>query len=118
MSGISKNIKIGRLDRRITFRQSTDTQTDSGATVESFADVATVWANVTAAGSNTGSGNEKFVMEKETSFNRKFFTVRYRTDLNEKMTINYDNDNYDIQMIQELEDTRKRFLKIKAEKRT
>lgn len=114
MSGISKNIKIGRMDRRITFRQSTDTQSDSGATVESFADVATVWANVTA----TGSGSERFVMEKETAFNQKYFTIRYRTDLNEKMIITYENDIYDIKSIQELEDTRKRFLKLKAEKRT
>jgi SPP1 family predicted phage head-tail adaptor len=115
MSGISKNIKIGRMDRRITFRQSTDTRSDSGATVESFADVATVWANVSSSGAG---GNERFVMEKETSFNQKFFIIRYRTDLNEKMILLYENIIYDIKSINELEDTRKRFLKIQAEKRT
>jgi len=114
MLGLSKNIKIGRMDLRITFRQSTDTQSDSGATVESFADVATVWANVTA----NGSGSERFVMEKETAFNRKFFTIRYRTDLNEKMILIYESEEYDIKSLQELENTRKRFLKIQAEKRT
>lgn len=113
MSGLSLNIKIGKLDRRITFRTATETQSTSGATVSTWADVATVWANVTS----NGSGNEKFVMEKETSFNRKFFTIRYRTDITEKMILFFESKEYDIKSIQEVDGTRRRFLKIQAEKR-
>lgn len=112
MGQISASIKIGALDRKITFRQSTETQSDSGSVNETWSDVATVRANVKSRASS-----EKFEVEREMTFNRKLFTIRYRSDLNEKMIIIYETKEYDIKSINELDGTRKRFLVIQAEKR-
>ena len=113
MGSLGLKIKIGSLDRKITIREATDTRTSSGAVQSSWSDVATVFANV----DSNAAGSERFIMEKETSFDRKFFTIRYREDIDEKMIIIYKTKEYDIKSINEVDGTRERFLKIQAEKR-
>lgn len=113
MGSLNTNVKIGSMDRRITFREPTETQSSTGATSSTWADVATVFASVMA----NGLGTERMAMEKETTFNRKFFVIRYRTDITEKMILIYESKEYDIKSIQEVDGTRKRFLKIQGEKR-
>jgi head-tail adaptor len=56
-------------------------------------------------------------MEKETSFNKKVFTIRYRSDFDEKAMIVFETKEYDILSINEMDGTRKRFLQITAERR-
>lgn len=109
---LNNTIKIGSLDRKITIRNATQSQSSSGAVSESFADLATVWANV-----KNGSKAEKFAMERETNFNTKIFTIRYRTDFDEKSNILYNAKTYDIQSINEVENTRNRFLEVMAQLR-
>ena len=115
MGSLNTNVKIGSMDRRITFREATETQSSTGATSSTWADVATVFASVNVSTNSLGS--ERMAMEKETTFNRKFFVIRYRTDITEKMILIYESKEYDIKSIQEIDGTRKRFLKIQGEKR-
>lgn len=112
MGSISQNKKIGTFDRRITIKTTTQTQSSSGAPLDTFAELATVWANVNSQGKS-----EKFTNEKETTFNKKVFSIRYRTDFDEKAIIVFDSDEYDILSINETDGTRKRFLEIEAERR-
>ena len=56
-------MRAGRLDRRLTIRRATRTQNALGETVETWADVATVWASkvdkATAEADARGSGEAR-----------------------------------------------------------
>ncbi len=112
MGNLSQNKKISSLDRKVTIKTITQSQSSSGAVLNTFADLATVWANV-----DSQAKNEKFSMERETVFNKKYFTIRYRTDFDEKAILVYQNKEYDIKSINEIDGTRKRFLILEAERR-
>lgn len=50
---------IGRMDERITLRRVTRTQDDLGGTVETWADLATVWAQVRASSGREESDGQR-----------------------------------------------------------
>lgn len=109
---LNNSFKIAKLDRKITIKTTTQTQSGSGAAINTFSDLATVWANV-----DSTSKKESFSNDKETTFNKKVFTIRYRSDFDEKAIIVFETKEYDILGINEMDDTRKRFLQITAERR-
>lgn len=109
---LNNSFKIAKLDRKITIKTTTQTQSGSGAAINTFADLATVWANV-----DSTSKKESFSNDKETTFNKKVFTIRYRSDFDEKAIIVFETKEYDILGINEMDGTRKRFLQITAERR-
>jgi SPP1 family predicted phage head-tail adaptor len=113
---LNNSFKIAKLDRKITIKTTTQTQSGSGAAINTFADLATVWANIKNAGS-IGLKGEKFNNDRENVFNKKVFTIRYRSDFDEKAIIVFETKEYDILGINEMDDTRKRFLQITAERR-
>lgn len=112
MGNLGAEIQIGNLDRRVTFRQVTEVQSSSGAITETYSDVATVWAAI-----NMKKGTERMMANRETAVDKTHFTIRYRTDIDEKMQLWHEAKKYDIVSISEIPETRKRFLEVVVEKR-
>ncbi len=81
----------GRLDRRIAIQQNTPTQDSAGQPIDSWADLATVWAEVVPV-----SGSETFQAKQVGAEAVAKFRIRYRSDIVRKMRVVYDSDNYDI----------------------
>ena len=81
----------GRLDRRITIQQNTPVQDSVGQPIESWADLATVWAEVIPVG-----GSEIFQARQVGAETVAKFRIRYRGDVLRAMRVVYDSDNYDI----------------------
>ncbi len=81
----------GRLDRRITIEQNTPTQDGAGQPIDSWAALATVWAEVVPVG-----GSERFQAMQVGAETVVKFRIRYRGDVLRAMRVVYDSDNYDI----------------------
>ncbi len=88
----------GRLDRRITIQQNTPTVVPGGTgeEIESWGDLATVWAGVVPVG-----GSETFQAKQVGAEAVAKFRIRYRGDVLRAMRVVYDSDNYDIQDVAE-----------------
>lgn len=113
---LNKKIKIGKMDRRITFQAFTTQRNDFGEQELIWADVLTTWAGIDYVGRQGAS--EDIEAERETAFNRVQFTIRQRDDFRprEKMRVQYDGFEYDITHIQEYAESRKRFWILTARK--
>jgi len=96
----------GQLDRRITIQSFTTTTDDFGEVVQSFTTLANVWAKVEEKRGNEGEDGNQLVATK-----RVEFLIRYRSDINEQMRIQYNNETYKIEAILNA-DSRKAFQKI------
>ena len=81
----------GRLDRRIVIEQSTPAQDTAGQPIDSWAELATVWAEVVPVG-----GSEVFQAKQFGAETVKKFRIRWRGDVTTKMRVVYDSNNYDI----------------------
>jgi len=103
----------GRLDRRITIEQVTQTRGTTGSVKDSWASVHRCWAEK-EYGIRKGEG-ETYDAARLTADNTVKFRIRYYAGITEKMRINDDSVYYDIEHI--AEEGRKRFLIIKAKKR-
>ena len=86
----------GGLDRRITIQQNTPAQDAAGQPIDSWADLATVSAEVVPVGCS-----EIFQARQTGAETVKKFRIRYRGDVTRKMRVVYDSDNYDIQDVAE-----------------
>ena len=98
--------QAGQMDRRITIQTFTTTTDDFGEVVKSFTTLAEVWAKVEEKRGNEGEDGNQIVATK-----RVEFLIRYRSDINEQMQIQYTNETYKIEAILNA-DSRKAFQKI------
>ena len=98
--------QAGQLDRRITIQSFTTTTDDFGEVVKSFTTLAEVWAKVEEKRGSEGEDGNQIVATK-----RVEFLIRYRSDINEEMRIQYNNETYKIEAILNA-DSRKAFQKI------
>ncbi len=89
--------RIGALDRRITLQTNTPTQNASGELVDSWSDVATVWAQVTGQ-----SVAEQHEDGQEHAIAQTDFLIRWRSDVNAADRILYDSAVYDVSGIREV----------------
>lgn len=96
-------MKAGRLDRRILIQRPVPIRNEHGEQLEGWADVATVWA-----GFERVSGGEDFAAEQRSNRQLVHFNIRYRPDLNARMTIVYDGERYQVEDVGELKDGRRR----------
>lgn len=96
----------GQLDRRITIQSFTTTTDDFGEVTKSFTTLANVWAKVEEKRGNEGEEGNQIVATK-----RVEFFIRYRSDINEQMRIQYNNETYKIESILNA-DSRKAFQRI------
>jgi SPP1 family predicted phage head-tail adaptor len=92
----NKNEILGRMNERIVIESVTETRSTSGQVNESWSTFATVWSAVDYQKSGS---EEKEIVTKQTVISNVQFTVRHRTDFNEKMRINFDSIYYDIERI-------------------
>lgn len=107
---ISGLVQIGSMDRKITIEQVTETPNAFGERIQSWATFAEVWA-----AKEDNGGKEEYTAEKETSFGKTVFTIRYLSTINEKMRITLDSKTYDIINIAEI--GRRRFQRITTQLR-
>ena len=119
----NRNEKAGRLDRRITIQRATTAADGYGTPVETWADVATVWAHVSYP--LTGSGETQYDAVHLATTN-VVFTIRHRDGLLHTDRIVYNGHNHDITRIAEasgppgtgnLNNSREAFLQVTAERR-
>ena len=89
-------MRAGRLDRRITIEQPTAAVNTFGEPVQTWADLATVWASVRAK-----SGREFFAGGEQATADT-VFRIRYRSDVTRVMRISYGGAVYDITAIAEI----------------
>lgn len=81
----------GKLDRRITLRSVTVTQDAYGGVVETYADMATVWAQYLP-----GGGNERFVSAQVYAETQARFYLRWREGITTQHRVVFDGRDYDI----------------------
>jgi len=96
----------GQLDRRITIQGFTEYTDVYGQRIKNFATLADVWAKVEEKRGSEGEEGNQLVATK-----RVEFFIRYRSDINEKMRIRYNDKTYKIEAILNADD-RKAFQKI------
>lgn len=83
---------IGRLDRRVTIQYYTETTDQIGGVVQTWADLATVWATITyPKGLASKEGAE---IAKETAITPVEIWIRYRTGIDETMRVDYKGEYY------------------------
>ena len=90
-------MKTGTLDRRITINTTTVAQDGAGQPIPTTVVLATVWAKVDHL-----RGREPFQGGQFNAQRVTVFTIRYRTDVDETMTIEFDGETYDIQSVTEI----------------
>lgn len=90
-------MRAGRLDRRIIIEQNTPTLNSHGDEVDSWATLATVWAEFVPL-----RGAEKFQSEQTLAQADYRFRIRHRTDVTPKERIKLNGDIYDITAVLEI----------------
>lgn len=87
----------GKLDRYITIQSATETKDSFGAPIQTWATLASVWAQIKEV-----RGKEYFAAQAVNSEVDTIFAIRYRSDVTTKMRISYDSKTYDIQSVVEV----------------
>lgn len=92
-------MRIGRLDRKITIQQTTESRTATGGVSDSWATISggEVWAE-----KRDLRGYEFFNARQVNVEADTMFTIRYLSTVTEKMRIVCDSVNYDILHIAEI----------------
>lgn len=90
-------MKAGTLDRRITLRSKSETRSATGATVVTWADVATVWA------ARQGLRFVEVEREAARTAQAEFkFQIRYRAGVNATMRVVEGGATYEITGVEEI----------------
>lgn len=84
-------MRAGKLDRRVTLRRKTETQDAMGQPIESWADIATVWAKWVPA-----KGAERWTAQQVVDTAAGHFEIRYLSDITPLDEVEYNGDQYDI----------------------
>ncbi len=90
-------MRAGRLDRQITIRTPALTQDTHGGSVETFSDLATVWAE------RVPNGGRRFLAAAQIQPGLQvIYRIRYRSDFDETARIVDDGNEYGILAIHEI----------------
>lgn len=95
-------MQIGRRNRKVTIQRLTSGQDDIGQPVQTWSDLATVWANV-----KTLTGSEAIKGGAETSTAKASIRIRRRTDVTAAMRVLYGTTAYQIKAVLPNEEDRK-----------
>ena len=90
-------MNAGELNRRIVIQQKNITRLASGAESSSWLTKANSWAKVIQKKQDEAIENESFIQASQL-----LFKIRYRSDLNTEMRIQYNGSYYEIQSITEI----------------
>ena len=112
-------MKAGKMDERITIQTLTQGTGSIGNPTESWADLATVWADVQPETGKeileTGGSRQQLENGREITERRARFFIRHRSDVTTKHRISYDSELWDIESIRVVDkDKRKDGLEILA----
>lgn len=105
--------RIGQLDQRITLQSFSNVADGGGGFTKTWVDLPsapTVWAHVKAS-----SAREQFTEGRDTASAQVVFTIRNRSDFDEKARIVWGGDNYNIRQINK-EGARAMYLEVVAER--
>lgn len=91
-------LRAGELDRRITLQQRSTSRDSGGMQVNTWADVATVWAKIQPA-----SGREMLTSGALMSEVTHTITIRYRTGVTTAMRALYGSTILDIKAVVDVE---------------
>lgn len=91
----------GELRRRMVIRQVSRARDAVGGQVDTWADLATVWAKVEAV-----SASERYWRQQTTAQASHKITIRYRTDVTTKMRIAYGAKLFEVRGITDVDDAR------------
>jgi SPP1 family predicted phage head-tail adaptor len=105
-------VRSGDLDRRVGILALTTTQDTAGQEVESYSQIAEVWAEVVDL-----RGGEAFAAASVNSQMVTRFRLRWRTDITTEHRLRFDGRDYDI-IQKPIEIGRKAGLEIMARART
>lgn len=89
-------MKSGRMDRQITIQGRDAGESVIGSPVNTWTNVATVWAEVQPV-----RGDEVVKLGKETASEMAKFIIRYRSDVSQTNRISYNSKIYNIQYVRE-----------------
>lgn len=108
-----KGLSIGKLDKRFTFQERTETVTD-------FNTSKVTWSNISVNPAVWGrfgkdNGGEVNISDQPTTVQRATVFIRYRTDINSKMRITCDGEVYAIVSLREPPDFRKQLIELRLE---
>jgi SPP1 family predicted phage head-tail adaptor len=87
-------MRIGAMDRRVTFQRKTVTTDSFGEEIETWANFVTVWAQVRAI-----RGMEYFTASQTVANVDTRFTIRHRNDVTPLERITYKEKVYDIKAV-------------------
>lgn len=93
-------INAGSLDRRITIQRATYATSSLNTPIATWADLTTVWANITFRNAGEGEAGQQVRATLQTRF-----TIRYSSkvaDVNPKDRLTFDGRTYDIKAVYEL----------------
>lgn len=89
-------LEVGKLDRRITIQSATTAPDAYGEPIETWSDLATLWAQVVPLG-----GREFFEARQVNAEQTVRFRIRYRADITREMRVIYDGLTYGIEAAEE-----------------
>lgn len=89
-------INYGKLDRKITIEQATETTNDFGEPIKTWATYCQPWAQI-----KYSPGNESYADNIEVQTQTVRFIIRYRSGITTKMRVLFDGVTYDIDGIME-----------------
>jgi SPP1 family predicted phage head-tail adaptor len=88
-------VKAGALNRKITLQTRDSGTDDAGQPVQTWTDLASVWADIRGAnGLNTIKASLDGV-----EINAYSFRIRYRTDVDATKRVVYGGQNYDVKQV-------------------
>lgn len=107
-----EGINPGQLDRRITIQSRTTAANAYNEPVETWSDVATVWAKIDYP---VTASDEATIQGLNLATTRVEFTIRHRADVNFITRVLYNSEVFDVERISEI--GRKSYLKLTCERR-
>lgn len=84
-------MRAGALDRRITLKSRSESQTSLGGPTESFSEIATVWARWKPA-----PGSQSFGASQRVDTAAGFFEIRHRADVDALAEVEFDSKRYEV----------------------
>lgn len=102
-------MRAGTLNRKVKIQQQTSTQDDWGQPVDTWTDIATVWADI-----RHQSGLESIKVDAPASVVKASIRIRYRTGLNAGMRVVHGATTYNILAIMP-DEAKKQYLDLACE---
>jgi len=90
-------MKAGRMDRVVTLRQATVAQDDYGQPIETWTDLAEVWASRVEL-----KGAERWAAKQVLSEISAKYWIRWRDDVTDRLRLVDDSTEYNIQAVSEI----------------